>query len=991
MPRVADISLAPTSPASPERAKTIPTLFGQGVFAVAAVKRLVELVRGDQSSEAKRAQNITLGLDEIEFLKALFAAHGDRRALIQHIADEVDPRDAKTPDAWVPRHPGLIRLTGIHPFNVEPHLSNLMDCGLITPAPLHLVRNHGAVPKLDWDTHRVTVGGLVDKAKTYTMDQLVKMKSITTPVLVVCAGNRRKEQNMRRQTIGFNWGAAGLSNSIWTGVPLHALLRNAGVTEVTKERQFVCFVGPEGELPKGKDGSYGTSVPLAKALDPAQDIMIAFSQNGEKLRPDHGFPVRVIIPGYIGGRMIKWLTSIKVTSEPSDNFYHFRDNRIMPPHVTSELAEQEGWWEKPEYIFNELNINSAISSPAHDEKIPVFPGEKYTVKGYAYSGGGRAITRVEVSIDGGHNWRLAQHKQPPLSMYGKQWSWAHWSYELPCDELASCDEIMCRAWDESNNTQPRDLTWNLMGMGNGSWFRVKTHGKSNLAGASGEKWITCEHPTEPASKPGGWMGSTSGGWNLRVDSMATLRAGEETPIPENQAELTSQRLNDGVAVVEGKPVVPAADTPPPPGATLISMTEVEKHDTEDDCWLVVKGKVYDVNKYLAEGLHPGGNASITMNAGVDSTEDFEAVHSAKAWKQLEEFVIGYLDPKDDPKAAVVTESTAQVTLSAAVPLKAKQPRATGPVNLLQYALDHPNEYGNTLVGEKAEAAAFDRMWVGAQNVVPSDAPVTLNPKQWVSLEVDAKVPLSHDTILLRLKLDSEKYQCGLPVGYHVYLRGEKNGEPGAKKVMRAYTPSSLNGTLGFVEFVIKVYFPNDHKEYPEGGALTRYLNELTVGEFIEAKGPAGEIRYDGRGAITVHGVQKKVQRITMLAGGTGVAPMLQMIVAILSDPNDETEIKFLFANKSEKDILLKYTLDRLQQEHPKRFQVSYTISKADETWDGLTGRVSKKMIEQNCFAAGYAENKKTIALLCGPPLFEIETCVPALKELGYAKEDIVRY
>jgi nitrate reductase (NAD(P)H) len=223
----------------------------------------------------------------------------------------------------------------------------------------------------------------------------------------------------------------------------------------------------------------------------------------------------------------------------------------------------------------------------------------------------------------------------------------------------------------------------------------------------------------------------------------------------------------------------------------------------------------------------------------------------------------------------------------------------------------------------------------------------------------------------------------------VYLRGEKNGEPGAKTVMRAYTPSSLNGTLGFVEFVIKVYFPNDSAAYPEGGALTRYLNEVTVGEFVDAKGPAGEIKYDGKGVVWVHGLKKQVKQITMLAGGTGVAPMLQMIVAILADPDDTTVIKFLFANKSVKDILLKYTLDRLQTEHPGRFSVAYTVSKSDDVWKGLTGRVDKKMIQNNCFAAGQGD--ETLALLCGPPLFETETCVPALLELGYAKENIVRY
>jgi DMSO/TMAO reductase YedYZ molybdopterin-dependent catalytic subunit len=139
-----------------------------------------------------------------------------------------------------------------------------MECGAITPAPLHFVRNHGAVPKLDWDTHRVKLCGDVGKGASISMKQLVKMPAVTLPVLLVCAGNRRKEQNMRRQTIGFSWGAAGLSNTLWTGVPLHVLLRRAGVTEVTATRRFVCFSGPEGELPKGSDGSYATSIPLAK-------------------------------------------------------------------------------------------------------------------------------------------------------------------------------------------------------------------------------------------------------------------------------------------------------------------------------------------------------------------------------------------------------------------------------------------------------------------------------------------------------------------------------------------------------------------------------------------------------------------------------------------------------------------------------------------------------------------------------------------------------
>eukprot|EP01052_Picozoa_sp_SAG31_P019554 SAG31_NODE_1430_length_8385_cov_3.096186_8_plen_100_part_00 len=99
-------------------------------------------------------------------------------------------------------------------------------------------------------------------------------------------------------------------------------------------------------------------------MDPAGDVIIAYKYNGEKLHPDHGFPVRVIIPGWIGGRMVKWLKEINVLPEPSTSHYHFFDNRIMPPHVTQEIAKNEGWWFKPEYLFNQLNINSAIACPA---------------------------------------------------------------------------------------------------------------------------------------------------------------------------------------------------------------------------------------------------------------------------------------------------------------------------------------------------------------------------------------------------------------------------------------------------------------------------------------------------------------------------------------------------------------------------------------------------------------------------------------------------
>jgi nitrate reductase (NAD(P)H) len=179
--------------------------------------------------------------------------------------------------------------------------------------------------------------------------------------------------------------------------------------------------------------------------------------------------------------------------------------------------------------------------------------------------------------------------------------------------------------------------------------------------------------------------------------------------------------------------------------------------------------------------------------------------------------------------------------------------------------------------------------------------------------------------------------------------------------------------------------------------LTQFLNSKNVGDYIDVKGPMGHVEYKGKCSFFVDKKEMKVDRITMIGGGTGVAPMLQMIVAVLADSGDKTKIKFLYANKSEDDILLKYTLDRLQREHPKRFSVHYTVSKADDAWKGSVGRVNKDMIDEHCFPATGTKgtinvrNLNTVALLCGPPSLEEDTCIPALKALGYTDDMIIRY
>ena len=263
----------------------------------------------------------------------------------------LDPRDEATADNWIQRNPSMVRLTGKHPFNSEAPLNRLMHHGFITPVPLHYVRNHGPVPKASWDDWTVEVTGLIKRPMKLTMDQLVnEFKSREFPVTLVCAGNRRKEQNMIKQTIGFNWGASGVSTSVWRGVPLRDVLKRCGIISKKHGALNVCFEGAE-DLPGGGGSKYGTSIKKEFAMDPSRDIILAFTQNGERLAPDHGFPVRIIIPGFIGGRMVKWLKRIIVTTQESESYYHYKDNRVLPSHVDAELANAEGTKKKLICIF----------------------------------------------------------------------------------------------------------------------------------------------------------------------------------------------------------------------------------------------------------------------------------------------------------------------------------------------------------------------------------------------------------------------------------------------------------------------------------------------------------------------------------------------------------------------------------------------------------------------------------------------------------------
>lgn len=529
-----------------------------------------------------------------------------------HLCLYPNPIDRGTPDEWVPRDPKLIRLTGSHPFNCEPPLHSLFDQGFITPVSLHYVRSHGRVPQLSWDTHKVKVCGLVSDPREFTMDEIESMPTVSMPVTLTCAGNRRKEYNMVRKTRGFNWGAAATSTGVWTGVRLTHLLGLCGV-DLSKALHVRFEGSKKEELPPS---TFGASVDIATAMSAFSDIIIAYLHNGKRLHPDHGYPVRVIIPGWVGARMVKWLDTIEVSLKVSESHYHYFDNRIFPSFVDNELAEKEGWWYKERYVFNELNVNSVIVHPQDSTEIIAKPGETYNVSGYAYSGGGRKITRVELSLDGGETWRLTNLDFPEerfshAPKYGFYYCWMFWNLDVPViDILKSAQgpaEIRVRAWDTSNNTQPADIIWNLMGYGNNCQYALKIHTALSAGSVNLLKFM---HPTVAGGSKNGWMKKVED-----VDSK-TSEDKSESSISDVQSD------------------------------KIFTKEEVAKHNNRKSAWIIVDGKVYDCTKYLDD--HPGGAASILLYAGQDASDEFNDIHSEHAKQMLKDYEIGILEGSNIP-------------------------------------------------------------------------------------------------------------------------------------------------------------------------------------------------------------------------------------------------------------------------------------------------------------------------------------------------------
>ncbi len=342
-------------------------------------------------------------------------------------------------------------------YNAEPPLDRLR-AGFITAQPDFYVRSHGNIPRLDQATHRLRVDGLVATPLDLSMTGLRdRFTHRTVPAAMQCAGNRRADMQPVRPTLGDPWGPGAIGNAVWTGVALADVLRAAGARE--DAALHVAFEScDEVELPQEGRFTYGASIPIGKALSP--EVLLAFAMNGETLAPEHGFPLRVVVPGYAGVRSPKWLAAITVQDRPSDNHMQQRDYRLVPADMTAATVD----WDAGFTIYD-MPLNAAICEPAARAEMKA---GRTSLRGYAIATA-RAVMRVDVSMNGGRDWMQAELERDADA----PWSWTFWTatLDLPKGE----HELAVRAWDSAGQTQPAfpDDTWNFKGYLSAAWHRVR--------------------------------------------------------------------------------------------------------------------------------------------------------------------------------------------------------------------------------------------------------------------------------------------------------------------------------------------------------------------------------------------------------------------------------------------------------------------------------------------------------------------------------------
>src|SRR6266699_2145671 len=316
------------------------------------------------------------------------------------------------------------------PFNAEPP-GDLLRQSFLTPQQHFFIRTPGSILAMDPASYRLRITGMGQRKPELSWDELRSMSPVhTVTATLECAGNRRDELMAVKPIPGeVPWRVDVIGTAKWHGVPLREVLRAVGVEA---DARYVAFTSLDEAQFEGEKVSYGSSIALEKALSP--DVLLAYEVNDEPLAPEHGFPLRVIVPGYIGARSVKWLREITLQEHPSTNPYQARDYKLFPPEMTAQTVD----WSRGKTL-EDLILNAVITTPQEGETVAAGPTR---IQGYAITGAGDLVERVELSIDGGKTWTTAN-----LVERADPYAWCFWEVTVTLS-LATCNWLV-EAWDAS--------------------------------------------------------------------------------------------------------------------------------------------------------------------------------------------------------------------------------------------------------------------------------------------------------------------------------------------------------------------------------------------------------------------------------------------------------------------------------------------------------------------------------------------------------------
>ncbi|MBZ5591078.1 MAG: sulfite oxidase [Acidobacteriia bacterium] len=340
-----------------------------------------------------------------------------------------------------PKQDMLVR--SARPEDLEMALSGFSD--YITPLEHFFVRTHVYVPTVNVSEWRLTVEGEVATPFTLTMDDVKKLPAVELVSVVECAGNGRGFYEPA--VPGIQWGNGSVGNARWRGVRLADVLKRAGVKDSAKE---ILFDG--ADIPLGTMPDFQRSIPVKKALD--GHTLLAYEMNGETLPVKHGFPLRVVAPGWASDSWAKWLTSIRVLDKEHDGFWMKSAYRHPGKPVAPRTAVPPDQMQP----VTSLRVKSVIAAPLDGSQA--LSGKPLAIRGVAWSGDAGPVTAVDVSIDGGRSWKPAALQEDQRTQFG----WRQWEFNWTPSQEAYYT-ILARARDAAGNTQPFDQEWNPSGYG----------------------------------------------------------------------------------------------------------------------------------------------------------------------------------------------------------------------------------------------------------------------------------------------------------------------------------------------------------------------------------------------------------------------------------------------------------------------------------------------------------------------------------------------